>query len=742
MRTTTILIIGLAATAVSGQQAWNRLGPDGATVAAMTTVPGYPDDVYLITRGYPAFVYYTSNSGATWTVRDTIDDRIDAMALDPANVGNLYACGERGRAYRSTDNGRNWHLRGALPDNPPVHQLRVIPRQDAIDLIAAADVEVGDSTGLALFRSTDDGSTWSGVTAGSGPAARALLLAFDPVRPNRVFTGGTTGDGACLFGSADGGVNWDDLSAGLEGRCAYGLAVSPTDSAVLICATDAGVYRSTSSGNTWTRRLAAPAYSVAFAQPMPHYAYAGSDNLVYRSNDNGINWSADTTEIFGTDTRWLELNPSQSLELYASNGAGIFYSTNGGYRWTEITGDLNCHVVPFLYYHPLSPETVYTCPPGCGILSSADLGLTWTRTFGKLPNAGLTTGLAINPRDPDTTVVVTSFSPELHLTIDHGDSWETYLIADRFEPGGVAYSPADPETLYAWGRCSPADGQPRFTVLKSATAGRNWTTILQQGNIGICLGFQSPGSGETLYAWGETDGRPALYRSTDRGDDWTSRTNGITGAPVTDFAPSPANRTVYYCATPNGVFRSLTSTGVWSDIGLANVTAVLPDTANENAVWAGTDTAAIYYTTDAGANWERDTLGLASRSILLLQRHPDNPAGVYCSAEGAGLWERGVIGIAEQRPARQIGRIAVRPSIITGQARIKLTPGTGRKTTIDLYHANGRHACRIARYGPRELMPANHTWTRPTTLPAGAYLLVVRSNGRLETTKLLLAPQH
>jgi len=715
-----------------GLDPWEPLGPPGVSVAAMSVVPGYPGDLYLVAEGYPAPVFYTHNSGATWEARDTIYDKLYALAVDPGDVQTLYAGGMTGKVYRSTDAGSAWSVRGTLPAGAVVCALLVHP-QNGLRLFAAADVPGG----IGCYRSTDGGATWSQDLSHPGFEARAFALACDDTDPDRLVFGGTAGNRPVLYRTEAAGDSWIDVSDGLGGRTAYGAALSPAHSTDLLCATDSGIYLSTDLGENWTRRRAVPAYSVIFAPASPHYAYAGSDNLVYRSDDDGFSWDAETTAFAGTLTRWLGINPSSGLEVYAGSGVGVFHTLNGGFSWTGITGDFNAVTVPFIYHHPLSADTVYAVPPGYAVLASPDLGRTWARVFDSLPNAGLVTGLAINPAEPDTAVLVTSYDSYLHLTIDRGDSWEKHEITDYFAARGVAYHPADPDTLFAWGgRRDSLGGPTKFAVYKSDSAGVDWDYILRRGSDGLCLGFAASGTGETLYAWGEVDGGPALYRSIDRGVSWETKVTGIAGAPVRDFARSPADPDVFYCATPDGVFQSMNHLGSWLDIGLEDVTAVLPDTASRNSVAAGTDTAAIQYTPNGGAYWDPDTLGLVTRSILFLARHRDNAAGVYCGTEGSGLYHRGVIAVAEPAPPPERGgRFSASPSLVRDRAVLSLAPMLGQRTGVDLYHTDGRLAARIAAF---ESAPPSCAWQRPDGLAAGVYLILARTADDTHVTKVVL----
>jgi photosystem II stability/assembly factor-like uncharacterized protein len=733
----TFALLVLAVSPMGATEPWESFGPAGITVSAMSTVPGHPNDIHVVAAGYPAHVYYTSNEGQTWTLRDTIRDRIEALVVHPTQTQTLYAGGEKGHVYRSISGGRIWTRYATLTGNAHIRQLAFKPDEPLV-MWAAADIPgSGTDVSLGFFVSTNGGIDWTGTTVQSGQTANSVLLHADPNQDNRLFLGGDVNGAARLFRSDNSGGNWSDISGGLGGATAFSVATNPGDPTILICATDTGLFRSTNSGASWTLRIEAPCYSAVFADRSPYYGYAGSDNLVYRSNDNGETWQAETTDFVGTNTRWLVVNHNLPLELYDGNGAGIFHTTNGGYSWESITDGLAMQTIPFLHFYQFAPTWVFTCPPGNGIMASTDAGVNWDRIPG-FPNSGFTTGITVNPRSPDTLLAVTSTDPCLFRTTDRGDSWTGFVVDEQFRARGLMQNPSAPDTVYAWGAVGsgPAAGPRRFAVYRSTNHGRTWTDILTEGTAGCCHGFRFAGAGDSLFAWGEVDDSAVIYLSLNRGGTWFTRDFGLTGARVSDLSPAPfPTGGGFVCATPTGVFRSSNNGGSWVRLGLRNVTAVLSDTSNFDVVLAGTDTGGVYLTSDGGSTWERDTVGLFGRDVTFLERGPDNPAAVYCGTTGAGIFGRGVIGIFAS-PHRSLPVAGlVRPSIIADHATLHLGAAVGQCVRVDLFSADGRLAAQLA---DLKHAPATWTWHRPPGLKAGVYLLVTSSLDWTRTSRVVL----
>ncbi|MEO0080154.1 MAG: hypothetical protein ABIK44_05715 [candidate division WOR-3 bacterium] len=721
------------------QNSWQQLGPNGAAVSAMVNVPGYPDELYIVLEGFPAVLLHTANIGQTWTPLETIPDIINSLAIDPNHIQTIYAGGSSGRIYRSTNGGYDWQLRATVPGGISVRQLLVNP-QNSTTIWAVGDAPQQESVALIAAVSTNSGQSWSTITLGKSFEARGLLLSLDPVHPNRLFAGGELGNRAKLFFSSDGGSHWSNISAGLNGCCAYGLAVNPNDSATFICATDQGLFYSSDEGRTWNQRSNLPCYSVALAPSSPNRGLAGSENLVLRSTNYGYSWTAETTQFTGTISRWLAFNPHSALEAFVANAYGVFYTSDGGYNWRCLTGTFRTLTVPLLHFPASAPETLFGTAWGYGFIKSSDRGQTWTR-LKPFTGSGRPVAIAVNYRHSDTMLALTQ-DPRVWMTTDRGDSWVSFSLPDEnFQGCGIAYHPLEPDTALTWGGFRDSTGgRLRFAIYRSTNQGQTWTRIHTRGSNGICQGLAFSPSSETIFAWGSVDGAGVVLRSIDRGRTWNDLSSGITGPNVRSLTFSPVNRNVIFCATASGVFRSDNGGLYWSNIGLENVSWVLPDTLNTNRLYAGTDTQGLFFTTDNGLYWQRDTLTISGRSILFIVRHPASRSTIFCGVAGRSLFGRNLSGIEELWAwQEQKNRLSIRPSIILRSARILIGTGSQSPVTLALFSASGRKVWESRVQVPRSGVLV---WKRPSDIPPGVYLFGFRYDGGYHMTKVVFGPGH
>jgi photosystem II stability/assembly factor-like uncharacterized protein len=91
-----------------------------------------------------------------------------------------------------------------------------------------------------VFRSTDNGQTWSQIAAGMDPNEPIYELLPDPSHPGVWYaSSGLSG----VFYSTDGGMMWQRLSNGLTNLNVRGLALSQDGSVLYAGTIGSGVFR-------------------------------------------------------------------------------------------------------------------------------------------------------------------------------------------------------------------------------------------------------------------------------------------------------------------------------------------------------------------------------------------------------------------------------------------------------------------------------------------------------------------
>ena len=273
-------------------------GPSGQTFISGIAVA--PNGDLWLAGGVPDDVYRSSDDGATWTsvgiTGPAGQTSISGIAFDPRTVppraaGDLWLTGATPNdVYRSSDDGATWTSVGITG---PVGQTNI---QD-IAVAPNGDLWLAGNSPDDVYRSSDDGATWTsdGIT---GPAGQATITGI-AVAPNRdLWLAGTTPDD--VYRSSDDGATW--TSVGITGPAGQtsiqSIAVAPNGDLWLAGATPDDVYRSSDDGATWTSvGITGPAgqtniTGIAVAPNRDLWLTGTTPDDVYRSSDDGATWTS------------------------------------------------------------------------------------------------------------------------------------------------------------------------------------------------------------------------------------------------------------------------------------------------------------------------------------------------------------------------------------------------------------------------------------------------------------------
>ncbi|MBC7262796.1 MAG: hypothetical protein H5T64_00385 [Chloroflexi bacterium] len=252
--------------------------------------------------------------------------------------------------------------------------------------------------GQGVFRSTDNGMTWTPVNSGLPADYMGRLgvqcIAVDPHNPQVLFVGlDTVGRNisslsASLYRSTDGGMSWQGLGRDLGGEEVRAIGIAPPMATItttwVYAAVGAGLYVSADSGNSWTRldwrggEVRIPITTILVAPGNVQVVYVGTaGGGVYKSVDGGLTWTAANKGIETAHVLALAMSPGTGDILYAGTTLGLFSSTDEGASWQRQGERLGEQAVYAVAVHPLDEKIVYIGLDGSGVLCSTDGGHTW-----------------------------------------------------------------------------------------------------------------------------------------------------------------------------------------------------------------------------------------------------------------------------------------------------------------------------------------------------------------------------
>lgn len=377
-------------------------------------------------------VYKSTNGGATWTLKFSLDRWLNDIALDRQDPRHIWLAGnppdfELGAVlWHSTDRGESWNeLR--LPTTgyhyvPYARSVTVDPA-DGNNVIVAIPW-------VGLLRSTDRGASWS---ASSIPGSQLQYFVRYDTDAGCIYTSTVAGN---LWRVTPGGSDWTRLTDSTHSRV-QDLAINPQDHRELFIATawDGAVFRSTDAGANWsmTSLYGVDASAVAIAADAPNVLLAGVTNPappygVYVSRNSGVTWGKRIDGQFGN----VAVHPVSADTMLAANAGPmgeqtrIYRSTDQGETWSVVyvegSGGPGCANLAF---DPQSPNVVYASSFYHGVLRSTDGGGNWSEDVGGLQGRGTIRDIRVDPENGDVYLSLTEsmYSGEMYRSTDRGDSW-------------------------------------------------------------------------------------------------------------------------------------------------------------------------------------------------------------------------------------------------------------------------------------------------------------------------------
>jgi hypothetical protein len=522
------------------------------------------------------------------------------------------------------------------------------------DMIYVAGAQGG------VWKTVNGGGSWTPLTDAQCSLAMGSI-ALDPKNPEIIYAG--TGElhfsadsyyGCGVLKSVDGGQSWTELGKSVFDLANGGRRISKvvvdkatgnTASAIVMAATDNGLYRSIDAGNSWTPSLqtdgplGAVTDLVADTTNAGVYYAAGGDlagparNGVFKSTDAGATWTKvwqpPITNITNNSTNAgrisLAISASSPGTVYASvedahNGGGadgallgIFVTENGGATWTQrlaTTGNpamcgsgQQCWYDMVIAVDPTSPSTVYF--GGFSLYKSTNGAVNFTDIGSDIHVDHH--AFAFHPTTP--TTIFSGNDGGIFKSVNGGASWitlNTNIELTQFY-SGVSVSPTSATTVLG--------GTQDNGTLEWAGTG-SWPRV-NGGDGGFTAIDQLTGA--TAFAetqWTANSGFSGPRRRDSGGSFFALKTNGINLGDRALFIPpivmDPLRPRIVFFGTFN-LYRSANSGDQWTNIGQSlvagsgSIFSIGVAASDTLTIYTGSSDGRLSYTHDMGATWATAT---------------------------------------------------------------------------------------------------------------------------------------
>ncbi len=343
-----------------------------------------------------------------------------------------------------------------------------------------------------LYKSTNGGTTFTGIGAGFPQAAWVTPWLQDPVSSNTLYAGAKQ-----VYKSINGGTNFTAISNFANTNDLIAIDVSNLNNQHIIAATRTKIFRTTNAGATWTDITTGVSTTGTIMNVKLDnnslntiYAVLGSytGNSVYRSTDGGITWASFSTGLPPIPAKCIVSQTHTSGTLYVGTDIGIYYRDNGLNQWLPYNNAMPA--VPITDLEIYAPtQKLRAATYGRGIWES-DLATVGANTTNQPPVVSLT-NLSANAYTSPAIVSLTASASDNDGIVTRVEFYN-----------GNALLAAVTTTPYAYSWVNVPAGTYTITVKAydnaSATATATTTVAVSIPNAPPSITITSPTAGSAI----------------------------------------------------------------------------------------------------------------------------------------------------------------------------------------------------------------------------------------------------
>jgi photosystem II stability/assembly factor-like uncharacterized protein len=642
-------------------------------------------DDFAVVENNPSIFYVGAATGGVWkttnngTTFDPIFDdagsaSVGDIAIAPSDPNIVWVgTGEPNNrqssswgdgVYRSLDGGKTWRNMG-LTDTKHIGRIVIDPHDTNIVYVAAVGHLWGPNKDRGVFKTIDAGKTWTQslfINQDTG----VTDIAMDPQSPMTLYAAayqrrrtpwGMNGGGphSGIYKTIDGGATWSkltkDLPEGITGR--IGLDIyrgNPNIVYALIENAKGGIFRSEDRGSTWKKMSDSNSRPMYYSQvridPNNDQRIWMCAAPMFTSDDGGKTFTTNLVTRIHGDYHALWIDPANSNHMLAGSDGGIHISWDRGRSWDYV------NTIPLGQFYEISlgnqePYMVYG-----GLQDNGS----WAGPSGTLNQEGIT----------NDDWFRTGGGDGFYSVVDPSDQDIVYVESQNGNVSRLELKTTERRNI----RPEPPAGEKPYRF--------DW-------NSPIAI---SPHNNRTIYYGGNR-----VFRSTDRGDTWTTRSEDLsnnqdrdklaimgalpdkdmlsrhdgqeTFGQVVTLAESPLKEGLLYAGTDDGNLQVSRDSGkTWKNItskvpGVPKntyISRVVPSRFAEGTVYLTLDGhrsddygTYVFVSSDFGESWKPIKSDLpAGVTCRVIREHPRNQSllfvgtefGVFVSFDRGGRWSR------------------------------------------------------------------------------------------------------
>lgn len=595
--------------------------------------------------------------------------------------------------YKSTDGGKSWKNIG-LEKTRHIAEVVIHPQNSDIVYVAAQGAVHGPNNDRGVFKSTDGGNSWKKILYINDSTGIASL-SMDMTNPRILYaaswehrrfpwTVSSGGPGSAIWKSTDEGNTWTKLTEGLPAAMGkIGITVSRANHNLVFAIietekTKSGLYRSNDAGKTWALLSNNQDISARSWYYMKVYADPKNENTVFvlnaplmKSIDGGKTFASVGIAHGDTHDLWINPNKNNIIALADDGGGSVSFDYNRS--WSTLMNQ------PTAQFYRVNTDNTFPYKVYGGqqdntsvIIASRNNSYDLTETDWQNGAGCESAYLAFDPNDPTLVYggCYQGYIEVLNRKTKESKDVQAYPTLNlAIDPRAMKYrfnwnapilvSHHDPKTIFHAGN----------VLLKSTTGGISWEVIspdltrndtTKQGPGG--KPFTNEGAGgenyNTIFYVAESKlDKEEIWTGSDCGLVQVTLNGGKTWNNVTpaDLAESQINSmevsafekgTVYVSATRykfndynSYTYKTSDYGKTWTRINRGVkaddfIKVVREDTKNKNILYAGSERG-FYLSSDAGNNWKPFQLNLPVVPVTDLMIRDND---LVASTAGRAFW--------------------------------------------------------------------------------------------------------
>jgi len=641
------------------------------------------------------------------------------VAVAPTNPNVLYVASGEGiqrpdlsignGLYKSTDAGATWSNMG-LHDAQQIGGISIDPTNENRIFVAALGHPYGPNKERGVYRSVDGGKTLEQVLY-IDENTGAVQVTIDPNNTQIVFAtiwaarqgpwenGAWNGVASGLYKSTDGGNTWRKITKGFpttteDGLGRIGFTIAPSNSKRMYATVDSekkgGIYRSDDAGESWYVLTEDPRFwgrgsdfAEVKADPKNEDIVYSANVVVWKSTDGGKKWTGIKGAPGGDDYHRIWINPYNTNIIAIGLDQGGTITVNGGETYSSWYNQPTAQ-----FYHVSTdnafPYNVYGGQQESGSVGIASRSNDGNISFREWHPVGVEEYgyVAADPLDPNIIYggKVTKYN-KLTGQVQNISPEPVRSGKVRFiRTAPVLFSPVDNKTLYFSGNI----------IFKTTTGGDSWDVISPDltrtsydipESVGIfntnevknmkprgVVYTLAPSYQDVNILWAGTDDG-LIHITKDGGKTWKNITpptlTSWSKVSMIDASRFDAN-TAYVAVnrircddmTPH-IYKTNDGGATWRKIinGLPNepINTVREDAVRKGLLFAGSENA-VYFSIDAGENWQSLKLNMPATSIRDLVIKDDD---LVLGTHGRSFWI-----LDDITPLRQIKSTTAKETVL------------------------------------------------------------------------------